>query len=82
MQFNFTCEIELNLTKQAYFQSPCTFWTDNPGFGLIRIGIQGKNFEILYIFYVACSIYLYTILKRSVLMNDMRVSENCIDLNS
>ena len=52
------------------------------GFGLIRVGIQGKNFEILYIFYVACSICLYTIRKRSVLINDMRVSENCIDLNS
>ena len=32
------------------------------------IRIQGKNFEIYYIVDVACSIYLYIVLRRSVLM--------------
>ena len=30
------------------------YWTDNPSIGHIRIGIQGKNFEIVYIVDVAC----------------------------
>ena len=40
-------------------------FVDNPSIGRIRI--QGKNFEILYIVDVACSICLYLVLRRSVL---------------
>ena len=42
--------------------------TDNPSIGHIRIRIQGKNFEIVYSVDVACSFYLYLVLRRSVVM--------------
>ena len=37
--------------------------------GNVRIRIQGKNFEFFYIVDVVCSIYLYLVLRQSVLMN-------------
>ena len=40
-------------------QNNSTYWTDNQSIDHIRIRIQGKNFEIIYIVDVTCSIYLY-----------------------
>ena len=54
--------------KSCAARNNSTYWTDNPSICYIRIRIQGKNFEIFYIVDVACPIYLYLVLRRSVLM--------------
>ena len=52
-------------------QNNSTYWTDNLSIRHIRIRIQGKNLKCFYIIDVACSIYLYLVLRRSVLMKGL-----------
>ena len=40
-----------------------TYWTDNPSIGHIRIHIQGKNFEIVYIVDVVCFVFIRWIFR-------------------
>ena len=39
----------------------------------MRIRFQGKNFEIVYIVDVACSIYQYLVLRQSVQMKGQQI---------
>ena len=61
------------MSSRARLEITVHIWTDNPSIGHIYIRIQGKNFKMFYIADFACSIDLYLVLRRSVLMKGQQI---------